>query len=66
MDLAKTTIVQNAWKNNQVLHLHGWVYNIGTGLIEDQNVNLVNNNSLEERFRITNLWRLSWFSEICV
>jgi carbonic anhydrase len=55
LDLAKTTIVQNAWKNKQVLHLHGWVYNIGTGLIQDQNVNLENNSSLEERYRITNL-----------
>ena len=33
LDLAKTTIVQNAWRNKQVLNLHGWVYNIATGYI---------------------------------
>lgn len=25
-DLAKTSIVQNAWKNKQDLWIHGWVY----------------------------------------
>ena len=53
LDLAKTTIVQNAWRNNQILHLHGWVYNISTGIIQDQNVNFENNESLEERYRMT-------------
>ena len=32
-DLGKTSIVQNAWKRNQPLHLHGWVYDIHDGLI---------------------------------
>src|SRR5690606_2215221 len=27
-DLAKTSIVQNAWKNKQSLQLHGWVYGL--------------------------------------
>jgi len=43
LDLAKTTIVQAAWNKKQILHLHGWVYNISTGLIQDQNVNFENN-----------------------
>ena len=38
-DLGKTSIVQNAWKRNQPLHLHGWVYDINDGLINDLGVN---------------------------
>ena len=37
-DLGKTSIVQNAWKRNQPLHIHGWVYDINDGLIKDLNV----------------------------
>jgi carbonic anhydrase len=38
-DLGKTTIVQNAWERNQPLHIHGWVYDLKDGLIQDLNVN---------------------------
>ncbi|CAN5908660.1 carbonate dehydratase [soil metagenome] len=34
-DLSKTSIVQNAWANNQPLHIHGWVYDIKDGLINE-------------------------------
>ncbi len=37
-DLGKTSIVQNAWKNKQTLHIHGWVYDIHDGLIKDLDV----------------------------
>lgn len=40
MDLGKTSIVQNAWKNNQNLHLHGWVYDIHDGIIKDLDVTI--------------------------
>lgn len=33
-NLAKTSIIQNAWKKNQIPHLHGWVYNLKDGIIE--------------------------------
>lgn len=36
-NLAKTGIVQKAWKSRQ-LHLHGWVYGINSGLITDLSV----------------------------
>ncbi len=38
-DLGKTSIVQNAWKRGQQLHLHGWAYDIHDGLINDLGVN---------------------------
>jgi carbonic anhydrase len=37
-DLGKTSIVQNAWKKKQPLHIHGWVYDLKDGLINDLNV----------------------------
>lgn len=36
-NLAKTTIVQEAWKIRP-LHLHGWVYGINSGLVTDLSV----------------------------
>ena len=37
-DLAKTSIVQNAWRKKQALHVHGWVYDVKDGLIKDLKV----------------------------
>jgi carbonic anhydrase len=34
MNLAKTSIVQKAWKERNVPHLHGWVYSLHDGLIK--------------------------------
>jgi len=34
MNLAKTSIVQKAWKNDQRPHLHGWVYGLNDGIIK--------------------------------
>ena len=34
MNLAKTTIIQKAWKREQRPHLHGWVYGLKDGLIK--------------------------------
>jgi carbonic anhydrase len=34
LNLAKTSIVQKAWKNNHYPHLHGWVYSIENGIIK--------------------------------
>ncbi|MBV6427018.1 MAG: Carbonic anhydrase 2 [Haliscomenobacter sp.] len=33
MNLAKTSIIQRAWKEEQRPHLHGWVYGLDNGLI---------------------------------
>ncbi|MEO6135491.1 MAG: carbonic anhydrase [Ginsengibacter sp.] len=33
LNLAKTSIVQNAWKQDQLPHLHGWVYDLRDGII---------------------------------
>lgn len=51
-DLAKTSIIQNAWASGQEVHLHGWVYAIEDGLIRDQNVTIKNNDGLEEVYQL--------------
>ncbi|MBS1732920.1 MAG: carbonate dehydratase [Bacteroidetes bacterium] len=33
-NLAKTSIIQSAWKNEQRPHLHGWVYGLSDGIIK--------------------------------
>jgi carbonic anhydrase len=32
-NLAKTSIIQNAWKRNNSPHLHGWVYDLRDGIV---------------------------------
>jgi len=51
-DLAKTSIVQNAWNNGQAVHLHGWVYGVGSGIIKDLEVNFSNNSILDEVYKL--------------
>lgn len=36
-NLAKTTIIQEAWRTRE-LHLHGWVYGLNNGLVKDLSV----------------------------
>src|SRR5690606_11941204 len=47
-DLAKTSIVQNAWKTGQDLTIHGWVYGVDSGIIKDLGVNFKNDSELDD------------------
>ncbi|MFM2228932.1 MAG: hypothetical protein RL607_190 [Bacteroidota bacterium] len=51
-DLAKTSIVQGAWRNGQDLTLHGWVYGLNSGYVTDLDVNLTSNADLDEVYRL--------------
>lgn len=35
MNVAHTTVVQDAWARDQALTLHGWVYGLNDGLLQD-------------------------------
>lgn len=52
MDLAKTSIVQNAWKKGQELSLHGWVYGLNDGYVTDLGVNFSCNKDLDDVFQL--------------
>ena len=51
-DLAKTSIVQNAWRNGQELQLHGWVYGLNSGFVTDLNVNISSNKELDDVYQL--------------
>lgn len=51
-NLAKTTIVQDAW-NHRDLHLHGWVYGLQDGLINDLSVIHNDKEDIEAIYRFT-------------
>ncbi|MFB9884867.1 carbonate dehydratase [Balneatrix alpica] len=35
INVCHTTIVQNAWRAGQELHVHGWIYDIQDGILKD-------------------------------
>ncbi len=37
-NVASDVFVQDAWARGQELHVHGWVYELSTGLVNDLNV----------------------------
>lgn len=51
-NLCKTSIIQNAWKNNQDLQVHGWAYDISTGIITDLKVSRDSTMGLESVFKL--------------
>ena len=51
-DLGKTSIVQNAWKNKQPLHIHGWVYDIHDGIIKDLEVTFRDTKDLHKVYHL--------------
>ncbi len=36
-NICQTTVVQNAWEQKQKLAIHGWIYDLSTGLLKDLN-----------------------------
>ncbi len=50
-NLAKTTIVQNAWKNKQDLKIYGWIFELKTGKIKDLNIGMNNASDLNNIFK---------------
>lgn len=51
-DLAKTSIVQNAWSNSKAIQVHGVVYDIRNGILQDLGVSLKGNEDVEDVYRL--------------
>ncbi len=51
-DLAKTSIVQSAWKSGQELTLHGWAYGLNSGFVTDLDVNFSSDVDLDEVYQL--------------
>jgi carbonic anhydrase len=43
VNVSETTIVQQAWESGQELSVHGWIYGLHNGLINDLNICVTNN-----------------------
>jgi carbonic anhydrase len=52
LDLTKTTIIQNAWRDRNEPKVHGWVYSLKTGLIKDLEVSFDNSMELPPIYRV--------------
>ena len=52
LDLAKTSIVQNAWNSGQELTLHGWVYGLNDGYVTDLGVNFSCDKDLDDVYQL--------------
>jgi carbonic anhydrase len=50
--LTKTSIIQNSWTSRNEPIVHGWVYNLKTGLIKDLKVSMRNNTQLPAIYHI--------------
>ncbi|MCF8479581.1 MAG: carbonic anhydrase [Rhodospirillum sp.] len=53
MNVARTSMVQAAWRRGHPLQVHGWCYGLETGLVEDLNCTLGGAEALPEAFRLT-------------
>nr|WP_315258235.1 carbonate dehydratase [uncultured Flavobacterium sp.] len=51
-DLAKTSILQSAWKNGQEVAIHGWVYGLNSGFVTDLGVNFSSDQDLDEVYQL--------------
>jgi carbonic anhydrase len=55
MNICHTTIVQNAWASKKKLSVHGWVYDVATGLIRDLNCCISSLEQIEDAYRTLKL-----------
>jgi carbonic anhydrase len=51
-NVCHTTIVQHAWKLGQPVSVHGFIYNIGDGILKDLGVNFSQPNQLPPIYRM--------------
>jgi len=51
-DLAKTSIIQSAWKSGQEVTIHGWVYGLNSGYVTDLGVNFSSDKDLDEVYQL--------------
>lgn len=50
LNVSRTTIVQKAWSRGHELAVHGWIYEIGDGLLRDLKICVTNQNELPSAY----------------
>ena len=51
VNVAQTTVLQDAWARGQSVTLHGWVYGLNDGLIQDLHMTVDGHNGLDGTYR---------------
>ena len=51
INVAQSTVLQDAWLRGQDVALHGWVYGIHDGLLQDMRVTVKGNDGLDHMYR---------------
>lgn len=52
-DLSKTSIIQNAWRGRSYPMIHGWIYDLRTGILQDLGVSLHSKSPLPSIYNVT-------------
>jgi carbonic anhydrase len=48
INVGNTTIIQDAWSRGQNIDVHGWIYDISNGLVNDLNVGINSSEGLDD------------------
>jgi len=51
VNVAQSTVLQDAWAGGQEVTLHGWVYGVHDGLVQDLHMNVTGNDGLDVLYR---------------
>jgi len=51
-NLCKTSIIQRAWEKHKRPHVHGWVYDVSNGLIQDLNVTVRDDSEMHSIYKL--------------
>jgi carbonic anhydrase len=51
VNVCQTTSVQDAWARGQPVTVHGWVYGLNNGLVQDLGISIASADELEHRYR---------------
>jgi carbonic anhydrase len=50
VNVCQTTVVRDAWLRKQSLAIHGWIYGLDDGLLQDLNICVTSEAELQDRF----------------
>lgn len=54
-NVCASSIIQESWQRRQLPHVHGWVYELGTGVVKDLNVNIKGPDDLDVVYQYSTL-----------
>lgn len=57
-DLGKTSIIQNSWQKRGGPYVHGWVYDVGNGLIKDLKVSMHDDSEMPDVYKFEKMTKV--------